>query len=93
MRRDWKLVLEILQAAENSPPNTSFSGYFEEDFINSDAASRERMSLLRSHFELLVENGFIEGTTDKDFKIAGLTWKGHDLIEDLRSKPPCEDQS
>jgi len=86
MRRDWGLVQEILLAAESSPPNTSFSNYFKEDLINPDAASKERMSLLRSHFKLLLDNGFIEGTAGALMQISGLTWKGHDLIEHLRSK-------
>src|SRR5690625_5026937 len=85
MARDWDVIRSILLEAENL-------GLSEGDEVQIDSsADRGRWY----NAELLREGGFVEVTPHpydggEIIIIDRLTWKGHDLLETLRSRPVWE---
>lgn len=80
MKRNFDLILSILQDAESikaSNPAAGFEYHGEYD-----------QELVNDHVHLLVEEGLLKGEDisgigDDAFSYAiyGLTWKGHDFLE------------
>lgn len=83
MKRDWDIIRKILQKAEELEPDKALSG---NDF------GLEIQSLVAFHVKLLDEAGLIVTNILKDqlnnpvaFRVTGLTWKGYDFLESIRS--------
>lgn len=82
MKRDWEIIRQVLIAVEDD----NFNKYLENS---------EQISNVVQHTILLIEAGFLTGSyeyifvddRDKTFNIDGLTWKGHELLDTIRSQP------
>lgn len=77
MRRDLLMVCNLLEKMEEM----HFRGlYYSESTIETD------------HIRLLIEEGFVKAKPKEvlggntKFVVEGLTWKGHDKLDELRSK-------
>ncbi|MXX91956.1 MAG: DUF2513 domain-containing protein [Chloroflexi bacterium] len=74
MKRDMKVVREVLEAVEKE------GGPFGGVFYNKDLADKYY------HAEMLVASGFV--TKNDQGLYAMLTMEGHDLLEQLRDDDP-----
>jgi len=94
MRRDWELVRMLLLKVEESDDIEEFLGYENGEWrFSGDYGSFSQNQILY-HVILLINEDFIWGNLDDDDNdikdIYGLTWKGHEYAEKLRSSPRWE---
>jgi len=95
MRRDWDLVQEILEAYEEDNP-------FNHDTAAAKNIDHDEPELVYYHIAMLEEQGYLDSSliehgnldvlsgmdeqlNDETVPLL-LTWKGHDLLDDLRSE-------
>ena len=86
MRRDMGLVKDILIRIENAEDATNFYSIFPE-YIEKYQVKKgfeEQADLSFKHLNLLVSSGFVSGNGDRTGTIQGLTWEGHNLIDQIR---------
>jgi hypothetical protein len=80
MKRDFDLIRKILIDVENSSAGTPL---VVKEYPGYDKAT------LYQHIVLLLDESLITGHFRKqggDYKINGLTWKGHDFLDASRSE-------
>lgn len=69
MKRDWKIIKDILINAEN---DIVFDDLFKDN-------------LILKHYHLLQDADYVQGyMTDTKYIKLNLTWKGYDLLDYLR---------
>lgn len=87
MRRDMNLIRLILMRIEDLNSQSTIYSIFPEHVQSYKVKSgcEEQMSLVEQHFQLLVKSGFVESDTTL-INIHGLTWEGHNLIDELRDR-------
>lgn len=106
MKREWDLIRKQLTDVEEE--KDLFSGIPAEPLWEDQGYDayekqlkeyRDIESRIFGHFELLIENGYIDGlqvirSTDGSFNYAlhcpRLTMSGHDLLDTMRSAPIWE---
>ncbi|WP_312967549.1 DUF2513 domain-containing protein [Acinetobacter gerneri] len=83
MKRDWDVIRAVLIAIEDD----NYDEYLEES-ENDEAIIKNTV--------LLIQAGFIDGKVlasldeNADVYVNDLTWKGHELLDTIRSKPVWE---
>lgn len=93
MRRNLDLVREILSEVEDSDPFAPES----EGFQAGQLAGQWEIKKISYHLVLLLEDGFLtrstlhngkwyEGNEQEEDAGLRLTWKGHDLLEELKDQ-------
>ncbi len=95
MKRDWKVVQQILEHLESAD---GFEVFFE---MNDPETEHEDYLRKKRHAMLLKEAGHIQAYKEERYyrdpadegsgylclKVNGPTWSGYDLLERLRSTP------
>ncbi|HLW98246.1 MAG TPA: DUF2513 domain-containing protein [Candidatus Acidoferrales bacterium] len=84
MTRDMDLIRDLLLQIEKNPlmDGNNWVSFTEPGEICSLSKS---MGEIGYHLTLLVEEGFVKGNTTMEMPvICKLTWKGHELIDDIR---------
>ena len=91
MKRDWDLIRTILSEAEAKPPG---------QMLFDSQISGWPIDEVRGHIDMLKDARFIEAhvlkgsglgaATIVDAHVSGLTFKGHDLLDTIRSKTVWE---
>lgn len=82
MKRDNDLIKHMLQFAEESDDAVTFS----RDALPEGFPMDVSFKVVWYHFGLLLDYGLIEGAKNSQYvKITGLTWKGHDFLDDARN--------
>ena len=87
-KRDMVLMKSILEAVEGRTRDSlSHTGDFI--VVLKELGNSTDEATLDHNIYLLIDSGYIEGTaqwvgTDVSINIKGLTWSGHDLLENLR---------
>ena len=83
MKRDWDVIREILQKAEELEPNK----YLELENFSSDTAYEVSYNI-----RLLYDAGLIDaedvstnGDGPDEFFVFRLTWNGHEFLDSIRS--------
>ena len=82
MKRDWEIIRQVLISVE-------------EDKFDEFVKETAQVDVVIQNSVLLLEAGFLKGSyeylfaddRDKTLDIDGLTWKGHELLDTIRSKP------
>ncbi len=89
-KRDKRLIKSILEAIEKQTRSELAKPSILSDMFRD---SNEPEGVLEYNFYLLVASGFIEGGAywtnsgnDLQIDIKGLTWIGHDLLEQIREE-------
>jgi hypothetical protein len=79
MKRNWNLILDILTAIEEDD---------FEDFHNNCLGDSlfDQEEYLDEHYELLAEGGYIEFEECDLAETMRLTWEGHNLLDELKTK-------
>lgn len=85
MKRDWEVIRQVLIA-------------IEEDKFDEFVKEADQTDIVIQNTALLLEAVFLKGSyeylfvddRDKTLDIDGLTWKGHELLDTIRSKPVWE---
>jgi hypothetical protein len=101
MKRDWDLIRKLLTDIEEDkvlfselPAEPKWGDQSESQYIKDLDAFRAIESRIYGHFEMLVDNGYIDGldiirATSGDFYYSlhhpRLTMAGHDLLDTMRS--------
>jgi hypothetical protein len=101
MKRDWDLIRKQLIDIEeendlfaDAPQKPVWGAQSGQDFVKEMKTHRELEGRIFGHFELLVDNGFIDGLTlirdtSGSFCVSlhspRLTMAGHDLLETMRT--------
>jgi hypothetical protein len=85
MRRDMELVRDILERIEGLNGSSNIYPMYPEYFDTYKVVkgTEEKGDLMFRHFALLVDSGFVDGES-KTGNVHGLTWAGHNLIDQLR---------
>lgn len=83
MKRDWDIIREILQKAEELDPNYLLT---LEDF-NSDNAYEVsyNVQLLGQARLIDVEISDVQTHDPKQFRISSITWEGHEFFDAIKS--------
>jgi len=89
MVRDWAVIKEILERTEarTTLNGASFSAVFPEHMVDGNYKKDEETEVLRYHLNLLADTGFLTASFGIGPSIKGLTWQGHDLLDEIRSSP------
>lgn len=79
MKRDWEVIRRLLLIVEQSGPDGP-------EVIAVDGQSDESLTY---HLHLLIDARFVEGSETRTssgvrFRISGLTWAGHELLDSTR---------
>ena len=92
MKRDWELVRKILLAIEELEDIEEFHHFKNGVWSFSGDYEEFSQQQVLYHVVLLINEKFIWGTLDGNEigEIYGLTWKGHEYAEKLRSYPRWE---
>lgn len=101
MKRDWDLIRKLLTDVEEEsvlfsevPAEPKWVNQTEDQFIKELDAFRAIKSRIYCHFEMLVDNGYIDGlgiirSNSGDFYYTldspRLTMAGHDFLDTMRS--------
>lgn len=94
MRRNMRLVREILSEMENTDP---FAKEETESFNIGKLDGHWDVKKVSYHLVLLIEGGFLardtlhegrwsEGSSREKDASLRLTWRGHDLLEELKDE-------
>ena len=78
MKRDMNLIMKILAEVEKLPAN---GGHVELENYPDE--------VLDYHISLLAASGYLRHVSKKH--VEGLTWKGHDLCEELNKVSMAEE--
>jgi Hypothetical protein (DUF2513) len=85
MKRDMELVRAVLLKVEglNLPVGATLCAYPSEPELQIEGYDPDQVAY---HLNLLIDEGFVQGarTTSIQFVIEGLTWKGHEFLDDTR---------
>ena len=85
MKRSWPNIKIILTIAENTKKGEiPKEKYYLESFKRKLGAEIEFEELLTYNINLLREEGFIIANSTSVDAIGRLTWKGHDLLDEIR---------
>lgn len=93
MKRDMDLVREILINVEQIVPARG-TRYFRPD--ESPFVEVADKDVLLAHLDLLIKAGLLEGDIIQyadgtaSYRIDGMTWSGHDFLENVRDKTAWE---
>ncbi|MGI9572537.1 DUF2513 domain-containing protein [Alloalcanivorax xenomutans] len=89
MKRDWDTIREVLTRLEDLPSTDSTLAI--SDFPEDQAYAYSY------HVELLIDAGLVEGQMSRtlgrgptDFFARRLTWRGHELLDSIRSNTVWE---
>jgi hypothetical protein len=81
MQRNMDLVRELLLEIDREPRLDGLR-WMPGENISIDGYSREEIAY---HLNMLVEAGFVTGQATMDAPLVSkLTWKGHELLDDIR---------
>ena len=83
MKRDMDLIRDILLEIEKSSD--------ESNRIEIHSVGEYSSSEINGHLKLLVDVGYVDANTISSFEgttylIRGLTWDGHEFLNDVRSE-------
>ncbi|MCH4244290.1 DUF2513 domain-containing protein [Acinetobacter gerneri] len=83
MKRDWDVIRAVLIAIEDD----NYDEYLEES-ENDEAIIKNTVLLIQAEFI----DGKVLASLDEnaDVYVNDLTWKGHELLDTIRSKPVWE---
>lgn len=90
MKRDWDVVRDILTEVERLSPDER-NGYT----YGLGEACATHNPTISEHAHLLYEAGYLSGIPIKAYSCSAiqspdLTWKGHEFLDSIRSKPVWE---
>jgi hypothetical protein len=88
MKRDMDLIREVLLAVSENPKcdGVYFNYFNSAEELGIQNHSTEEVAY---HVLLLIEAGYVDGKIEESFpvpSIKGLTWNGHELIDNIRSQ-------
>jgi len=87
MKRDMDLIRDLLLEVEGNPlyDGTKWVHPVNPSELNIKNHSREEVGY---HLTMLIEEGFIKGKSGMETipVINKLTWKGHELLDDIRDQ-------
>ena len=82
MKRDMDLIRELLLKIEALKIRQGETLFFDVQGLQVQGYEPDEVAY---NLELLFEAGFLKGQGGADtFGIAGLTWNGHELLDDIR---------
>ncbi|WP_416383545.1 DUF2513 domain-containing protein [Pseudomonas sp. MCal1] len=87
MKRDRAVLRIVLEACESITygSSLSFGQIFPHLMKDGQYVRSEESTSVRFHLDLLSESGYVKRNFDKERPIySGLTWSGHDLLDNLR---------
>jgi Hypothetical protein (DUF2513) len=82
MNRDMDLIRQLLLAVESLDLPQGTTAFFEASDIPIEGYTADQVAY---NLDLLFDQGFVKGQRGMtQFGIAGLTWQGHELLDDIR---------
>ncbi|WP_286751553.1 DUF2513 domain-containing protein [Pseudomonas sp. UBA2522] len=85
MKRSWDIIKLILTIAESHTDKEIKKEEYLRRFMNREPGEdSDYEQLLTYNFKLLKEEGYISGGTHYELAIGRLSWKGHNLLDDIR---------
>jgi len=84
MKRDMDLIRDLLLFVESEPGFDGNHGFVPN--VPSEVGSTHSTKEISYHLDLLMKEGFLSGMPRlaKTPIISGLTWKGHEFLDDIR---------
>lgn len=87
MKRDWDVIGLILAVAENASGNEALKEDYLYPFMNRRIGEdKEFEESLSYNIRLLREEKFLRPAQIGVDSIGRITWRGHNLLDDLRRK-------
>ncbi len=87
MKRDWAVIELILAVAEGASGNEVLKEDYLYSFMNRRVGEDREFELLLSYnIRILREEKFLRLTQTGGDSIGRITWRGHNLLDDLRKK-------
>ena len=82
MKRNWEVIRQVLIAVEEDKFDELVKGANQADIVIQNTELLLVADFLKGSYEYLSLD-----STEKTLVVDGLTWKGHEFLDTIRSKP------